>query len=95
MTPNADIKKLQRNYIPDSFAISDWGALKPFFEELVSRDILSKDALENWLKDVSEMQALISEDACWRQIRMTCDTENKELEEAFHFFCLEKCMHSL
>lgn len=89
MTPNADIKKLQRSYIPDSFAISDWEALKPFFEELVSRDILSTDALENWLKDVSEIQALISEDACWRQIRMTCDTENKELEEAFHFFCLE------
>ncbi|MGZ5254916.1 MAG: M3 family oligoendopeptidase, partial [Flavitalea sp.] len=25
----------------------------------------------------------------WRQIRMTCDTENKELEQAFTFFCME------
>ncbi len=36
--------------------------------------------------DMSEVEAAVSEDACWRQIRMTCDTENKSLEEAFHFF---------
>jgi oligoendopeptidase F len=89
MTPSADIKKLQRNYIPDTFAITDWEGLQPFFEELSAREILTRDALENWLKDISEVQAVISEDACWRQIRMTCDTENKELEEAFSFFCLE------
>jgi oligoendopeptidase F len=35
------------------------------------------------------VEAVISEDACWRQIRMTCDTENKELEESFNFFMLE------
>ncbi len=38
---------------------------------------------------MSEMEAVIGEDAAWRQIRMTCDTENKELEEAFEFFVLE------
>jgi oligoendopeptidase F len=35
------------------------------------------------------MEAVISEDACWRQIKMTCDTTNKEYEEAFTFFCME------
>ncbi len=40
-------------------------------------------------EDVSELEAVISEDACWRQIRMTCDTENKSLEESFAFFMLE------
>jgi oligoendopeptidase F len=38
---------------------------------------------------MSELEAVVSEDACWRQIRMTCDTENKALEEAFNFFCME------
>src|SRR5690606_24477078 len=42
-----------------------------------------------WLSDSSELEAAISEDACWRQIRMTCDTENKALEEAFTFFVME------
>ncbi len=38
---------------------------------------------------MSELEAVVSEDACWRQIRMTCDTENKELEQAFVFFVTE------
>jgi oligoendopeptidase F len=41
------------------------------------------------LKDSSELEAAISEDACWRQIKMTCDTENKELEQSFTFFMME------
>ena len=41
------------------------------------------------LKDASELEAVISEDACWRQIKMTCDTENKELEKSFNFFMME------
>ncbi len=39
--------------------------------------------MEQWLQDMSELEAVISEDTCWRQIKMTCDTENKALEEAF------------
>jgi oligoendopeptidase F len=35
------------------------------------------------------MDAALSEDACWRQIKTTCDTENKTLEEAFTFFMME------
>ena len=38
---------------------------------------------------MSELESVVSEDACWRQIRMTCDTENKQLEEAFTYFCME------
>ena len=53
------------------------------------REIRSVDDLKQWLKDASELEAVISEDACWRQIKMTCDTENKELEKAFTFFMME------
>ena len=38
---------------------------------------------------MSEVEAAVSEDACWRQIRMTCDTTDKVLEEAFTYFCME------
>ena len=38
---------------------------------------------------MSELEAVVSEDACWRQIKMTCDTTDKTLEEAFTFFCME------
>lgn len=89
MNPTADIQKIKRHYIPENFALENWSGLEPFFTELKNRPIKSKQELEYWLRDVSEIQAVISEDACWRQIRMTCDTENTALEEAFTYFCLE------
>src|SRR5687767_3332747 len=89
MKYTADIKKLERNFLPKDFTITDWPALEPYFQELLERNIESKKELEKWLKDISELEAAVSEDACWRQIRMTCDTENKVLEEAYTFFMME------
>ena len=89
MIYNAEIKKMAREYIPQDFKISNWESLEPFFEELLNRNIENKSQLEQWLKDQSELEAVVNEDACWRQIKMTCDTENKSLEEDFNFFCLE------
>jgi len=86
---SADIQKLPRHYMPRDFTLTDWPSVKPFFEELLERTINTPAELEQWLKDQGELEAVVNEDACWRQIKMTCDTENKELEEAFNFFCLE------
>jgi oligoendopeptidase F len=85
----ATIERLQRNYMPADFKITTWENLEPYFKELLDRKIENFETLEKWLKDSSEMEAVVSEDICWRQIKMTCDTENKALEEAFNFFCLE------
>lgn len=85
----ADIKKLPRYFVPKDFTVTDWQSLEPFFKDLLERNIDSKADLEKWLHDQSELEALVNEDACWRQIKMTCDTENKTLEEAFTFFCME------
>ena len=89
MNYSADIQKLPRKYVPANFVLSDWQSIEPFFKELLERNINNKEELEQWLSDMSEIEAVVSEDACWRQIKMTCDTENKLLEEAFNFFCLE------
>ena len=89
MKYTADIRKNARHFLPEDFVVTDWNALEPFFKDLLDRKINSVSDLEQWLKDSSELEAIISEDACWRQIRMTCDTNNKELEEAFTFFMME------
>ena len=89
MSYSADIKKLPRHFLPEDFVVTDWKGLEPYFKDLEERNINSAEGLEEWLKDASELEAAISEDACWRQIRMTCDTENKELEESFTFFMME------
>ncbi len=85
----ADIQKIPRHYLPQNFVVADWEQLEPFFKELVERNIDTPKNMEQWLKDQSELEAVVSEDASWRQIKMTCDTENKELEAAFNFYCME------
>ncbi|MFT3748308.1 MAG: M3 family oligoendopeptidase [Agriterribacter sp.] len=82
----ADIHKKERHFLPENFEVTTWEALEPYFKALVDHKINSKKELEQWLEDVSELEAVISEDACWRQVRMTCDTENAALRDAFNFF---------
>ena len=89
MNYSAEIKKPERHFLPESFVITDWNGIEPFFKNLLERSINSKEDLEKWLKDLSELEAVLSEEICWRQIRMTCDTENKALEDAFNYFVLE------
>ncbi|MBS1509576.1 MAG: M3 family oligoendopeptidase [Bacteroidetes bacterium] len=85
----ANISRLPRHYIPQNFSVTTWESIEPFFKELLERPVNNRTDLEQWLKDQSELEAMVNEDACWRQIRMTCDTENKALEEAFNFFYTE------
>ncbi|MBX3242635.1 MAG: M3 family oligoendopeptidase [Chitinophagaceae bacterium] len=84
--PTANIKKQERKFLPGSFTVTTWQELEPYFKNLYERQINSKTDLEQWLRDSSELEAVVSEDACWRQVRMTCDTENKSLAEAFNYF---------
>ena len=89
MNYSADIIKNKRRFLPEDFTLGTWEDVEPYLQQLLNGDIESKHLLENWLKDLSELEAAISEDACWRQIRMTCDTENQALEDAYNFYCLE------
>ena len=89
MKYTANISAPLRHFLPVDFSITDWKSLEPYFKDLLERKIDSGKDLEKWLKDSSELEAVVGEDANWRQIRMTCDTENKELENAFTFFVME------
>lgn len=83
------LQQKERKLLPATFKVTDWDSLQPYFEELKNRPINDKDQLTKWLEDVSELEAVVSEDACWRQIKMTCDTTDKACEEAFTYFCME------
>jgi len=89
MPRTADIQKLPHHYLPKDSVLTDWTSIESYFKELLDRSITNAQTLEKWLLDLSELEAFISEDACWRQIKMTCDTTDKSLEEAFNYFCME------
>lgn len=89
MNYTANISAPERHFLPADFKVMDWKSLEPYFKDLLERKINSLQDLEKWLQDSSELEAIVGEDANWRQIRMTCDTENKELEQAFTYFVME------
>ncbi|MBS1615120.1 MAG: M3 family oligoendopeptidase [Bacteroidetes bacterium] len=78
-----------RQFLPQDFQITDWEHLQPFLDQLKARPIDGAASLHHWLDDISELEAVLSEDACWRQIRMTQDTSNPEYEQAFSYFVSE------
>lgn len=79
-------KRPTRKLLTESFTITTWEALKPFFDNLLERKIESANDLKSWLHDRSELESVISEDMAWRYIRMTCYTENEEYSKAYQDF---------
>ena len=78
-----------RKFLPQSVDFSSWPEIKPFFMQLEGRTLDTKAALESWVADRSELMDVINEEGSLRYIRMTCDTENKELEKAYFQFLEE------
>lgn len=81
--------KAKRAFLPEFFVIDSWEKLLPYFENLKSREIHSVENLEQWLKDKSELEAVLEEDLAWRYIKMNIDTNDKTLAESFTFFVSE------
>lgn len=77
---------MQRNYVKSGSKVTTWALLEPYFTELKNRTIPSAAELEKWLKDYSELGAVVSEDMAWRYIKMTCDTANTELRDSYNDF---------
>ena len=80
------VEKNTRKFISNDFKVTAWDDVKPYFETLKLYEINSASDLKTWMLKRSELETALQEDLAWRYIRMTCDTENKELEEAFNFF---------
>ncbi|WP_018630275.1 M3 family oligoendopeptidase [Niabella aurantiaca] len=89
MKPDANIQPLKRSFLPENFKITNWDALEPYFKDLSERSLTNREELDHWLKDTSELEAVVSEEACWRQINMTRDTTDTALAESFTFFMTE------
>lgn len=78
-----------RTYLSEEFVVDSWESLQPLFDELLARKISNVSELENWILDLSEVEAVLSEETAWRYIRMNIDTTNQEYENAFNFMVTE------
>ncbi|RYM32313.1 M3 family oligoendopeptidase [Brumimicrobium glaciale] len=83
------VTRPKRTFLPDNFIIDQWKNVEPFFIDLENRSIDTKAEFEKWISDQSELEAVVSEDLAWRYIKMTIDTKDKELADAYAFFVKE------
>jgi oligoendopeptidase F len=65
-----------RRFLPKDLAIDTWSSVDTYFNELFERSIPSKEDLQRWLFDLSELEAALGEEGGWRYIRMTLDTRD-------------------
>ena len=83
------IKRPKRHFLPENFKIDTWENVERYFIDLENREIQSKEDFKKWLKDQSELEAVVSDDFAWRYIKMSIDTKDETLSDAFNFFVKE------
>ncbi|NNM15339.1 MAG: M3 family oligoendopeptidase [Bacteroidia bacterium] len=86
-TPSIAVNK--RNYLRRDLQINSWEDISQYYDEILNREINSSQELFKWLKDRSELDSAVQENAGWRYIKMTCDTTNKEYADAYTYFVSE------
>ena len=80
------IEKAKRTFVAENLQIDSWESIKTYFDDLLARTIETKEDYAKWLKDKSELEAVLEEDAAWRYIKMTIDTRDEALSNAYTFF---------
>ena len=80
------MQKPIRNFLPQDFIVTTWEDLKPYFDQLLEREIGSVGDLEKLLKDRTELEAVLEEDFAWRYIYSRGDTESEEKQARYNDF---------
>jgi oligoendopeptidase F len=75
-------KKSERNFVPNDLDTNSWAALEPFFIQLENKSIQTLPELQQWLKDWSELETVVSENARWLYVHTTLDTANVDARNA-------------
>ncbi len=75
----------QRKYLPDEFKITVWSKMRPYFHDLLQREIQSIKDLEKWISDQNELARAIQEEFDARRdnhlVHQTKDQRTAELYE--------------
>lgn len=79
----------ERHFVGTDLKINQWEDIKPYFDQLLEANIDSVASFKNWLKQKSELDAILEEDLAWRYIKMTIDTNDEEKAKAYQFFVKE------
>lgn len=85
----AELPEVLRKFLPDQLEISGWEDLELYFSNLQGRLLETKEELEQWLFDFSELSSFIAENYAWRYIRSSVNTRDEAAQKAYEFFVTE------
>ena len=80
------ISKPTRQFVDQELVVDSWESIEKYYSDLINREIVTKADFLTWLKDQSELEAILEEDVAWRYIKMTINTKDEELSNAYTFF---------
>lgn len=89
---NLDIPEIslkERIFLPQDFSFQSWNDLEPYYKDLAEREIHNVNDLKKWLSDRNELESFLGENAAWRYINYTRNTEDPEIKEKYLFFINE------
>lgn len=86
-------QKKKRNYIPEDYVITDWAGLEQYYEYLLNQEPDTLEALEHFLQERDELEAMVYEDYAWRYIYMTRNTQDEARAKSYQYFLTEIMPH--
>ncbi len=75
-----------RKFVPQDAVLNDVKAVVPLYESLLGREVTSKEGLERWVLDSSEVDAALGEAGSVLYIEMTCHTDDAGRAKAYQDF---------
>lgn len=92
-TAAAERPEFPRKFVAAEATFEQWPTAETFYKALWERPIESREALEAWLLDWSELDSCFVEEGTRRQIDMTCQTDDAEREQRFLDFIVNVKPH--
>jgi oligoendopeptidase F len=71
-------ERSKRFFVAEDFDSSAWSNIEPYFKKLNEAEINSVEDLRGWLKNWSELQAIMEEAFRWIYVRTTLDTTDEK-----------------
>jgi oligoendopeptidase F len=74
------------DFVPEVLDGTKWENIEPLLNQLLEREVNSREELEQWILDRSELEAAIGESGANTYIDMTCDTGSEDKQAAYTSF---------
>src|SRR5687768_16693807 len=78
-----------RTFVPKNINLETFADVEPLYRELIDRPIDSPAALEQWLRDFSELSGVVDEVGTRRYIDKSCHTDDAEIQRLYMQFVEE------